>query len=103
MTQITLDLDIPTENYTDKYLPYGVTVEDIVAKVSPTGYTAVAIIKLNTGFEMVGSAQFDTDITNPTDLQINYLKIAAVKNAYEKICDIENQDPQVLHLFLSLL
>jgi hypothetical protein len=81
---------------------YTVDVVQIYTSLSPSKNTATAVILLNTGFEMVGSAQFDQDIVEPTEEAYKKLRIEAVMDAIDNIINIDSQPKSVHDLFYGL-
>ncbi|MCI4435678.1 MAG: hypothetical protein JHC33_02555 [Ignisphaera sp.] len=81
---------------------YTVDIVQIHTSLSPSKNTATAVVLLNTGFEMVGSAQFDQDIVEPTEEAYKKLRIEAVMDAIDNIINIDSQPKSVRDLFYGL-
>jgi hypothetical protein len=81
---------------------YNVDIVQIHTKLSPSKNTATAVVLLNTGFEMVGSAQFAVSIVEPDEEAYKKLRAAAVMDAVDNIIDIDSQSTPVRDLFYDL-
>jgi hypothetical protein len=81
---------------------YAVDIVKIHTSLTPSKNTAIAAVLLNTGFEMIGSAQFGLDIVEPTEEAYKALHVAAVMDAIDNIIDIDSQPKTVRELFYDL-
>jgi hypothetical protein len=84
-------------------LPLGVEIDRVDTKLSVSGNTAIAVVTLTTGFEMVGSSQFALDVVDPTPEAYKALRVVAVLDAIENICNIDSQPKATRELFYDLL
>jgi hypothetical protein len=81
---------------------YDVDIVQIHTSLSPSKNTATAVVVLNIGFEMVGSAQFAVSVVEPTEEAYKKLRAAAVMDAIDNIVDIDSQPKPVRDLFYDL-
>jgi hypothetical protein len=85
------------------YLPLDVEIARVDTTLSKSHNTAITVITLTTGFEMVGSSQFALCITDPTPDDYARLRSASVIDAMRNICNIDEQSEAVRELFYDLL